>query len=257
VDLVLAEDTRHSKKLLRHFDIDTPLMAYHDHSSPAEVQAFVRRLEQGEDLAVISDAGTPLISDPGYRLVKQAHESGIRVVPIPGACAAIAALSASGLPTDRFRFEGFLSAKSAARRQTLQTLLAETSTVLFYESSHRIEECLSDISDVLGAERVCTLARELTKQFETIRTAAVGELVEFVAADENQKKGEFVIIIGGRASQQQDVPGEDAITILKVLMTEMPIAKAASLTAKITGLAKRQLYDYAVSHLGVAGEEHD
>ena len=186
VAVIAAEDTRHSRPMLLQNNIGTPLVALHEHNEREAVAAVVRRLEQGESVALISDAGTPLISDPGFRLVRAAREAGIRCIPVPGACAAIAALSVAGLPSDRFVFEGFLPPKSAARRSRLEELAGDSRTLIFYESSHRIAESVADMRDVFGAEREAVLARELTKMFETVIGEPLSELAQRVANDPNQ-----------------------------------------------------------------------
>jgi 16S rRNA (cytidine1402-2'-O)-methyltransferase len=245
VTLIAAEDTRHSRRLLDHFHIRTRCVSYHDHSSPAELAELLAQLQAGHSIALISDAGTPLVSDPGYRLVDAALQAGIKVVPIPGACAAIAALSAAGLPTDRFVFEGFLPAKSGARRQRLQALCGEPRTLVFYEAPHRLLETLADMEAVCGGERVAVLARELTKLYETIHRAPLGELRAWVAADPNQSRGECVLLLHGLPAQ----PGidVDAARVLRLLLDELPLKQAAALAAKITGQKKNELYDLALS----------
>ena len=197
VDRIAAEDTRRSGRLLQHFSITTPMLALHEHNERDLAPRLVEQLQQGESLAVISDAGTPLISDPGYNLVRLAHEAGVSVVPIPGASALICALSASGLPTDRFVFEGFLPAKAVSRRARLEALRSETRTLIFYESSHRLVECLHDMQVVFGVDRYVVLARELTKQFETLHGDGVRNLLHWVQDDPNQQKGEMVLLVQG------------------------------------------------------------
>src|SRR5690242_12028000 len=197
VDLIAAEDTRHSAALLAQFGIATRTLALHEHNEREKSAELVHRLREGAQIALISDAGTPLVSDPGYRLVRAAREAGIAVSPVPGACAAIAALSVAGLPSDRFVFEGFLPAKAAARRAHLQTLMTEMRTLIFYESSHRIVEALEDLVVVFGGERRAVLARELTKLFETVLDGALAELAARVNTDSNQQRGEFVLLVAG------------------------------------------------------------
>lgn len=245
VDLIAAEDTRHSRRLLDHFDIRTRCVAYHDHSGPAELEALLATLRDGGSVALISDAGTPLVSDPGYRLVDAAMAEGIRVVPIPGACAAIAALSAAGLPTDRFVFEGFLPARMQARRQRLEMLRRETRTLVFYEAPHRLLETLADIEAVIGGERIVVLARELTKLHETIRRAPAAELRAWAAAD-RQDRGECVLLLQGdtRDAAQFDAEGE---RVLRILLEDLPVKQAAALAAKITGQKKNELYQLALA----------
>ncbi|MBB3227685.1 16S rRNA (cytidine1402-2'-O)-methyltransferase [Luteibacter sp. Sphag1AF] len=241
VDVVAAEDTRHSRPLLQHYQVDTPLVALHDHNERTAVDGLVARMLAGESVALVSDAGTPLISDPGFRLVRAARAAGVRVVPIPGACAAIAALSVAGLPSDRFVFEGFLPAKGGARRSRLQELLGETRTVIYYESSHRVLECLEDMRDIFGADREVVLARELTKMFETVLGEPVGALVERVAGDPHQQKGEFVLMVAGREADEDARVGE-GLRVFAILREEMPPAKAAKLAAAITGAPRKALY---------------
>lgn len=246
VAIIAAEDTRHSGRLLQHFDIRTHAVALHDHNESARVESLIARLQAGEDVALISDAGTPLINDPGYRLVAAAQQAGIRVVPVPGACAAIAALSAAGLASDRFLFEGFLPAKTAARKARLHGVQSETATIIFYEAPHRIVECLEDMVDVLGGERRIVLARELTKTFETIRQLSLGEMLVWVRADENQQRGEIVLVLEGTTVSADDEDYAEADRVLKILMADLPLKQAAALTAEITGLKKNALYERAL-----------
>ena len=245
VGLIAAEDTRHSAKLLKHFGILTPVMAFHEHNEREETPKLTAVLSKGKSLALISDAGTPLVSDPGYRLVRAAHAAGIRVVPLPGACAAIAALSASGLPCDRFAFEGFPPVRSTARRTWLEALAREPRTLIFYESPHRILESLQDMVAVFGDARAAVYAREISKQFETVRNATLGELVAWVGADPNQQRGEIVVLIHGAVPAETET-SEDAARILRILVRELPVSQAAALTAEITGLKKNQLYELAL-----------
>jgi len=246
VDVIFAEDTRHSKKLMNHFGVNTPMSSFHDHSSAEEAEEIVRRVQKGESVALISDAGTPLVSDPGYQVVKQAHHCGIRVVPVPGACAVIAALSASGLPSDRFYFEGFLPSKPGARRQRLSELKNLSSTVICYESPHRIVATIDDCCTELGEGRMCTLARELTKQFETIKTATLEEIRAFVQADSNQQRGEFVLLWGPQDQQSSKEVDADSEKVLDILLEDLSVKQASGLAAKITGKAKRALYNLAL-----------
>ncbi|MFN3587147.1 MAG: 16S rRNA (cytidine(1402)-2'-O)-methyltransferase [Moraxellaceae bacterium] len=247
VAVVAAEDTRHSSRLFQHFAIDTRLVALHDHNEAAQVEAFLARLRAGEDVALISDAGTPLVSDPGYRLVAAAQAAGLRVVPVPGACAAIAALSAAGLPSDRFVFEGFLPAKAAARRERLVALAAEPRTLIFYEAPHRVAECLVDLREVLGGERRAVLARELTKAFETIRQCSLTALSEWVAADSNQQRGEIVLVVEGARIVADTEDWGEADRVLRILMAELPLKQAAALAAELTGRKKNALYERALA----------
>jgi 16S rRNA (cytidine1402-2'-O)-methyltransferase len=246
VALIAAEDTRHSSRLLAHFDIKTPCVAYHDHSDEQRTAQLIARIQAGESIALISDAGTPLVSDPGYRLVRSARQAGITVVPVPGACAMIAALSAAGLPSDRFAFEGFLPAKQVARCTHLQSLVADPRTLIFYEAPHRILETLQDMVQVFGPEREVVMARELTKTFETIKGDKVAELAAWVAADSNQQRGEIVLLVHGAPKPEGDAITPEQIHIMNVLLEELPVKQAASLGAKLTGLKKNFLYDWAL-----------
>ncbi|WP_243047879.1 16S rRNA (cytidine(1402)-2'-O)-methyltransferase [Dyella sp. RRB7] len=242
VAVIAAEDTRHSRPLLMHYNIGTPLVALHEHNEREVVDAIVRRLQGGESVALISDAGTPLISDPGFRLVRAARAAGIRCVPVPGACAAIAALSVAGLPSDRFVFEGFLPPKAAARRARLQELAGDARTLIFYESSHRVAESLADMRDVFGAAREGVLARELTKLFETVLSEPLGELATRVANDPDQQRGECVILVAGRG-EETDAREAEGRRVFALLREELPPAKAAKLAAAITGAPRKLLYE--------------
>lgn len=246
VALIAAEDTRHSSRLMSHFDIVTPMLAYHDHSDEQRTAELLTRLRAGEDIALISDAGTPLISDPGYRLVRTARLEGIKVVPIPGACALIAALSVAGLPSDRFAFEGFLPAKQAARRAQLASLARETRTLIFYEAPHRILECVQDIAEVFGAEREVVLARELTKTFETLLTASAAALAECIRQDPNQARGEIVLMVRGADPIASDID-VDTQRVMQILLEELPLKQAAAIGARLTGRKKNFLYQWALS----------
>ncbi|MBI6578014.1 16S rRNA (cytidine(1402)-2'-O)-methyltransferase [Pseudomonas viridiflava] len=247
VTLIAAEDTRHSSRLMQHFGISTPLAACHEHNERDEGSRFITRLLAGDDVALISDAGTPLISDPGYHLVRQARAAGIPVVPVPGACALIAALSAAGLPSDRFIFEGFLPAKAVGRKARLDQVKEEPRTLIFYEAPHRILECLQDMEQVFGADRPALLAREITKTFETLKGLPLGELRAFVEADSNQQRGECVVLVAGwTPPEDEDVIGAEARRILDLLLEEMPLKRAAALAAEITGVRKNLLYQVAL-----------
>ena len=242
VAVIAAEDTRHSRPLLVHHNVDTPLIALHEHNERDAVDAIVRRLQGGDSVALISDAGTPLISDPGFRLVRAARAAGIRCIPVPGACAAIAALSVAGLPSDRFVFEGFLPPKVAARRSRLQELAGDARTLIFYESSHRVAESLADMRDVFGAAREAVLARELTKMFETVLGEPLAELAARVAADPDQQRGECVILVAGRG-EETDAKLAEGQRIFAILREELPPAKAAKMAAAITGAPRKLLYE--------------
>ncbi len=246
VDQIAAEDTRHSQRLLAHFGIEKPLVALHDHNEQEKALMLIEKVKVGMNLALISDAGTPLISDPGYHLVRLAHQHGIRIVPIPGPCSIIAALSASGLPTDRFIFEGFLPAKAVARQKRLMELEPESRTLIFFETPHRILESLAGIIAVFGALREATLARELTKTFETIRTDTLLSLLNGIKTHTVQQKGEFVLIVAGNTTASKQILTLEAERILKTLLTELSVSDAARFTAKITGIRKALLYEYAL-----------
>jgi len=242
VAVIAAEDTRHSRPLLVHHGIDTPLIALHEHNERDAVDAIVRRMTAGDSVALISDAGTPLISDPGFRLVRAARTAGIRCIPVPGACAAIAALSVAGLPSDRFVFEGFLPPKTAARRSRLQELAGEPRTIIFYESSHRVAESLADMRDIFGTTREAVLARELTKLFETVLGAPLVELAARVETDPDQQRGECVILVAGRG-EEADAKLAEGRRIFAILREELPPAKAAKLAAAISGAPRKLLYE--------------
>ncbi|EMD98808.1 tetrapyrrole methylase family protein [Stutzerimonas stutzeri NF13] len=247
VSLIAAEDTRHSSRLLAHFGIQTPLAACHEHNEREEGGRFIGRLLAGEGVALISDAGTPLISDPGYHLVRQARAAGVAVVPVPGACALIAALSAAGLPSDRFIFEGFLPAKAVARRARLEALKEEPRTLIFYEAPHRILESLGDFQEVFGGDRMAVLGRELTKTFETLKGLPLSELCAWVEADSNQQRGECVVLVEGwHPPQDESAVNAEALRVLDLLLAEMPLKRAAAIAADITGLRKNLLYQAAL-----------
>ncbi len=242
VDVIAAEDTRHSARLLQHFGIKTPALAYHEHNERQLCHKLVERIQLGDSVALISDAGTPLVSDPGYHLIRAARETGVQVVPLPGACAMITALSASGLASDRFVFEGFLPAKSAARCQRLQALVDDSRTLIFYESTHRIQASLADMADVFGAQRQAVIARELSKRFETIHGDSLSALLSWLESDANQCRGEFVVLVQGAAAVEDEAVSAEAKKVLVILMQELPLKQAAALAAKISGLKKNDLY---------------
>jgi 16S rRNA (cytidine1402-2'-O)-methyltransferase len=247
VSLIAAEDTRHSARLMQHFGIATPLSACHEHNEREQGSHFIARLLSGSDVALISDAGTPLISDPGYHLVRNARAAGVRVVPVPGPSALITALSAAGLPSDRFIFEGFLPAKTAARRARLEQVKQEPRTLIFYEAPHRILECLEDMQLVFGDERPALLARELTKTFETLKGLPLAELAAWVAADSNQQRGECVVLVAGwQAPEGDDALSVEALRVLDLLLQDLPLKRAAALAAEITGVRKNLLYQAAL-----------
>ena len=241
VAAVCAEDTRHTRQLLSHFGLERPLLALHQHNEDAQAAQLVARMVAGESLALVSDAGTPLVSDPGYRLVSAARAAGIRVSPVPGACAAIAALSVAGLPSDRFVFEGFLPAKSSARRERLSRLASETRTLMFYESAHRIEETLEDMASVFGPARRAVIARELTKLFETVLDGSLGELKARVSADADQRRGEFVVIVEG-VGEDADARIAEGQRLYAKLSEHLKPSQAAKLAAELSGAPRKALY---------------
>lgn len=245
VDVIAAEDTRHSGFLLQHFAIKTPSVSLHDHNEQERSETLLTRLQQGESIALISDAGTPLISDPGYKLVSLVREHGIPVIPIPGSCAVIAALSASGLPSDRFSFEGFLPSKQGARLQTLEKLAADTRTLIFYDSPRRLQSTLIDMVTIFGEERRVCLARELTKLHETINTKPLAELLDWVSNDANQQRGECVLLVEG-AKQHQDASEVEVNRVLNLLLKELPVKKAAAITSALLGVSKNNAYEMAL-----------
>lgn len=241
VSAICAEDTRHTRQLLAHFGVERPLLALHQHNEDAQTAQLVARLQGGDSLALVSDAGTPLVSDPGFRVVRAARAAGIRVSPVPGACAAIAALSVAGMPSDRFVFEGFLPAKASARRERLTGLVGEPRTLLFYESAHRIDEALDDMAAVFGGERRAVIARELTKLFETVLDDTLTGLLIRVRADPNQRKGEFVVIVEG-AGEDADAQVIEGRRLYARLVEHMKPSQAAKLAADLSGAPRKALY---------------
>lgn len=246
VQLIAAEDTRHTRQLLQSFGIDTPLTSLHEHNEAHKSAELVARLAGGESLAVVSDAGTPLISDPGFDLIAGARRNGIAVVAVPGPCAAIAALCVSGLPTDRFVFEGFLPVKSAARRAQLESLASESRTLIFYEAPHRLAEVVADMAFVFGAQRRATISRELTKRFETTYDGSLEELLQATARDENMSRGEIVVVVAGSAAPAPDALALNAEQVLRALLVDLPPSQAAKIAARITGEKRAELYEMAI-----------
>ena len=241
VAAICAEDTRRTRQLLSCFGVERPLLALHEHNEEAMAARLVVRLSAGESLALVSDAGTPLVSDPGYRLVRAARAAGLRVSPLPGPCAAIAALSVAGLASDRFAFEGFLPAKGNARRDRLQRLAGEPRTLVFYESSHRVEAALADLAGTFGADRPAVLARELTKLFETVLDGTLGELHARVAGDPDQRRGEFVLVVQGAADEAAGQLAEGRRLYAR-LSEHLPPSAAAKLAAELSGAPRKALY---------------
>jgi len=242
VDAIAAEDTRHSKKLMQHLGVTTPLVALHEHNENALSEKIIKRLERGESLALISDAGTPLISDPGFPLVNQAHKAGLKIIPVPGASSVLAALSVSGLPTDRFVFEGFLPSKKTARQNRLRELEKETRTLILFETPHRITVALADLAEVLGEDREIFMARELTKTHEEVKRSSVGQVLEAASSGALQERGEFVLVLAGNGNKQSAVD-DQALKIFDLLLEELPLKTSASLAAKITGLKRKDFYN--------------
>ena len=243
VDLILVEDTRNAIKLLQHYGIRQPMKAFHEHNERQLAEGIVQKIRQGSNIALISDAGTPLMSDPGFRLVRAAQKAGIQPLTVPGACAAIAALSIAGLPTDRFSFEGFLPAKTAAREQRLQGLKDLSSTLVFYEARHRIIPFLRSMGSVLGGARNVVVARELTKKFESVYHGDLQSVVERIAEDEQAQKGEYVVMVEGANARDQTV---DLDSVLRPLLHEMSVSKASKLAATLTGVSKNKCYQRAL-----------
>jgi len=250
-DLVAAEDTRVTGRLLSHFGITTRLTALHEHNEESKAPTLIAALKNGKSVAVVSDAGTPLVSDPGYRLARLAHEAGVRVSPVPGPSAAIAALSASGLPTDRFVFEGFLPPKAAARRERLAVLRGETRTLLFFESVHRVVAMVTDLSESFGAGRLASLCRELSKLHEQCVTAEIGELAAMLADGRIPLKGEFAIVVAGAATEAADPAG--ANRLLEELVRVLPGSQAVDIVARVTGASRNELYRQMLAQ----NAEHD
>ena len=248
VEIIAAEDTRHSRRLLQHYGINTPLQSYHDFNEQRSAKDLMKILQSGRSVALISDAGTPLISDPGYRLVCSARERGIAVIPVPGPCAAITALCAAGMPTDRFVFEGYAPSRKPARRKWFASLAAESRTLVFYEAPHRIADSLADAAAAMGPGREAVLARELTKRFEDIRGGTLAALLGQLQDGAVRPSGEFVVIIHG--AETGPGYGEAQVErVLAALLEELPLKKAAALAAKITGRKKNELYQLGLEQV--------
>ena len=246
VDFIAAEDTRVTRRLLSRFGIESRQIALHEHNESSRLQQVITALEAGQSVALVSDAGTPLVSDPGYRLVRAARERGLAVTPVPGASAALAALSVSGLATDRFHFEGFLPRKAGARRRRLETLASAAETLIFYESVHRVGATLDAAADVFGHERPAFLGRELSKRHEQCVFAPLGRLATMLGSGEIPARGEFVLVIAGVNTDEDSAPAPDHATLLRVLAETLPSKQAAEIAARLTGLPKKALYDEIV-----------
>lgn len=247
VDLIAAEDTRHSRKLLSHYGITTPVTSFHEHNEQARGEALLARLARGESLALISDAGTPLVSDPGYALVREARLRGFRVSPVPGPSALVCALSVAGLPCDRFLFEGFSPRVPGERRAWLESLRLEPRTLVFYESSHRIQECLEDLVQVFGGAREAVLARELTKLHETLLGGGLDQLLARLKDEPVQRKGEFVVLVAGASTNEDEERDAEGLRVLRILVDELPVKQAAALAARISGAPRNLLYRQALA----------
>jgi 16S rRNA (cytidine1402-2'-O)-methyltransferase len=246
VDLVAAEDTRHTRKLLRHLGIERPLLALHEHNERERMQGVLGRLREGQRVALVSDAGTPLISDPGFPLVRACHAEGIPVSPVPGASALVAALSVSGLPTDRFAFHGFLPRKAVARREQLDSLAGETATLVFYESAHRIRDSLADLCAAFGEAREAVLCRELTKLHETLLCEPLGALLARIEADPDQRRGEFVLVVAGSPPVDGGGAGELDRVLHALLEARVPLRQAAAVAARLSGEKRNRAYQRAL-----------
>jgi len=245
-DAIAAEDTRHTSGLLNHFGISKKLIAVHEHNEHQSAEKLLIQLNAGENIALVTDAGTPGISDPGAVVVDLVRKAGVKVVPVPGASAVIAALSASGITQNGFLFHGFLPASGSARRRVLEALKTQSVTLVFYEAPHRILECVADLSQILGADRRITFARELTKTFETFYSCNLGSAVSWLEADTNQQRGEFVLLVEAPVQKEAEAIPEDAVRILKLLLVELPLKQAVKLATDITQLKKNDLYEFAL-----------
>ncbi|UDG81263.1 Ribosomal RNA small subunit methyltransferase I [Candidatus Profftia lariciata] len=249
VSLIAAEDTRNTKNLLKYFDINTNLCALHDHNEHKKTNKLIIKLQDGHSIALVSDAGTPLINDPGYYLVQRCYAVGIRVIPLPGACAAITALCASGISSNRFCYEGFLPVKTQLRKKKLLSLLEESRTIIFYESTHRLIESLKDIIEIMGHDRYIVLARELTKRWENIYGASAEKLLNWILEDDMRRRGEMVLIIQGNHKSSKNIIGVKALYTLALLQKELSLKTAITLVAKIYGIKKNILYQHTLDKI--------
>lgn len=247
VDAIAAEDTRHTSGLLSHFGISKKLIAVHEHNENQSAEKLLAQLNAGENIALVTDAGTPGISDPGAVVVDFLRKAGVKVVPIPGVSAVIAALSASGIAQNSFLFHGFLPASGGARRKALETLKVQTVTLVFYEAPHRIIESINDIANALGAERRITFAREITKTFETIYSCELAHAKAWLEADTNQQRGEFVLLVEAAETKEPEEFSEETIRVLKLLLADLPLKQAVKLAAEITNEKKNDLYEFALA----------
>jgi len=250
VTVIAAEDTRHTRRLLQQYEISTDCLALHEHNESKVTASLLLRMQQGDSIALVSDAGTPLLSDPGYHLVREATAVGLRVIPVPGPSAIMAALSAAGLPTDRFCFEGFLPNKSVARCRRLEALRQVPVTLVFFEAPHRILATLADMRSIFGADRQAVMARELTKTFETFLRGSLEEIYQQVNGDQNQQKGEIVMLVHGARPVERSELDPETERVLNTLLRDLPVKQAAALTAEITGVKKNLLYQQAIKETG-------
>ena len=250
VTVIAAEDTRHTRRLLQQYEISTDCLALHEHNESKVTASLLLRMQQGDSIALVSDAGTPLLSDPGYHLVREATTVGLRVIPVPGPSAIMAALSAAGLPTDRFCFEGFLPNKSVARCRRLDALHQVPVTLVFFEAPHRILATLADMRSIFGADRQAVMARELTKTFETFLRGSLEEIYQQVNGDQNQQKGEIVMLVHGARPVERSELDPETERVLNTLLRDLPVKQAAALTAEITGVKKNLLYQQAIKETG-------
>jgi 16S rRNA (cytidine1402-2'-O)-methyltransferase len=255
VAVIAAEDTRHTRQLLQSCGVATPLTSLHEHNEAQKSGELIERLRAGESIALVSDAGTPLISDPGFDLVGAARAAGVNIVAVPGACALIAALSIAGLPTDRFAYEGFLPAKGGPRRQRLESLASESRTLVFYEAPHRLRELLADLASVFGGERRAVVSREITKRFETTYAGSLQSLQERAEQDPDMSRGELVVVVGGREGEPQGSIQLDPEQVLRTLLEDLSPSQAAKTAAKLTGAKRAELYEAAVRIVGRRGGE--
>ena len=244
VEYIAAEDTRHSKKLLVHYDISTPMLSYHEHNETESSAGLIALLQDNKSIALISDAGTPLIADPGYRLVQEVRALNIPVIPIPGCSAAVAALSVSGLSTDRFCFEGFLPAKSVAREKMLISLSSESRTMVFYEAPHRMAETVAVMAEAFGSDRSIVIGREITKHYEEFWQGPLSEAVLAFNRNEIPSRGEFVVLVGGSVKKPELY---DEAALMRILLQELPPRKASKVAFQLTGVSKKDLYEIALA----------
>lgn len=247
VDIIFAEDTRHSAKLMQLFNITTPMRSLHDHNESDRIEEIIHLLTNEQSIAIISDAGTPLISDPGFKVVRALREHHLKVIPIPGVSALITALSVSGIATDRFSFEGFLPAKSSGRKSKLDALKKDPRTLIFYESSHRILDMLGDAITIFGSDRYAFIGREMTKHYESYLSNTLAELLEYYQTHNDEQRGEYVVVIEGAEDKEEQTESIDLIELLTILLAELPLKQAVSIAMKITQQSKNHIYQTALA----------